>query len=286
MARYRKTSCTRSPYFLFMYLLYLDESGDTSSWNEYNHFVIAGIAVYEFEIETIRKKLRELQNKYFPEISVPIIFHATDIHSGKKRYRSIPKERRDMLLNDLYDIIRYEQFPKVVVFGASLQVECAKNPFEDRKNTFEEVISGFNTFLHESYKVQRDRRTGYGNKGLIIIDQNREDQYKSLLDTFQEEGTRYGTLTNIVDIPYFARCKDTTMLQLADLCSYAIFRYFEKHDDTFINFIVHRIYKTKDGKLFGLKHIAPPECECISCANRKSYYTPKLNSELDFGVSL
>lgn len=253
-----------------MYLLYLDESGDTNSWIDASHFVIAGIGVYEFEIETLRRKLREVQKKYFPEIDVPIVFHATDINSGKKRFRSLSKETRQNLLNDLYAIITQEKFPKLVVFGAVIGVERAKNPFDDRRDTFEEVISGFNTFLVEGYNEQRARHKGFGNKGLIIIDQNREDQYKQLLDTFQEEGTRYGYLANIVDIPYFARCRDTTMLQLADLCSYAIYRRYEKNDSTFFNLISDRIYKTKDGRMFGLKHLTTKECNCLSCSSQKT----------------
>ena len=130
-----------------MYLLYLDESGDTNSWQDQNHFVIAGIGVYEFQIEFLRRKLIDIQRKYFPEIHVPVVFHATDIHSGKNKFRTLTKETRNFLLDDLYNIIFYEKFPKVVVFGAVLGIESAKTPYEDRSNTFEEVISGFNTFL-------------------------------------------------------------------------------------------------------------------------------------------
>ncbi|MDG6221678.1 MAG: DUF3800 domain-containing protein [Candidatus Bathyarchaeota archaeon] len=269
-----------------MYLLYLDESGDPSSWAEHNHFVIAGIGVYEFEIENLRKKLVEIQRKYFPEIKIPMIFHATEIHSGKKRYRNFPKEKRMALLKELYEIIQNEKFPKIAIFGAVLGIESAKNAYEDRSSTFEEVISGFNTFLVEGYRTQRSKRTGYGNKGLIIIDKNREEQYKQLLDTFQEEGTRYGYLANIVDIPYFARCKDTTMLQLADLCSYAIFRFFERNDDTYLKMIEPRIYRTNSGRMFGLKHITNGDCNCLSCANQKIVYTVKIDEEMGFGVNL
>ena len=87
-----------------MYLLYLDESGDPCAWQEHNHFVIAGIGVYEFEIEVLRKKLRAVQEKYFPGITVPIVFHATDIHSGKGKFRALTKETRKTLFDDLYNI--------------------------------------------------------------------------------------------------------------------------------------------------------------------------------------
>ena len=169
-----------------MYLLYLDESGDTGNWQEQSHFVIAGMGVYEFRINALGNSLREVQSKYFPRIPVPIVFHATDIHMGKGIFRTLTKETREHLFEDLYSIISANRFPNVAVFGAVIGVDAAKNAYEDRSRIFEEVICGFNSFLVEGYRVQRGAQTGFGNRGLIIIDKNREEQYKQLLDTFQE----------------------------------------------------------------------------------------------------
>jgi hypothetical protein len=107
------------------------------------------------------------------------------------------------------------------------------------------------------------------NKGLLIIDRNREDYYKQLLGTFHQNGTKYGYLGNIIDIPYFAQCRETPMLQLADLTSYAIYRYYEKKDDKYLKLILPRVYKTLDGKMFGLKHFTNKKpCDCVSCVNQ------------------
>ena len=247
-----------------MYLLYLDESGDTADWREQNNFVIAGVGVYEFRLKALSESLNDVQKKYFPNITVPIVFHATEIHSGVGRFRTFTKEKREELFADLYSIISNNRFPSLLVFGACLCVDAAENPYVDRSKTFEEVVSGFNSFLVENYKYSG------GNKGLIIIDKNREETYKQLLDTFQAQGTKYGYLANIIDIPYFARCADTPMLQLADLCSYALFRHYEKQDNTYFNMISDRIYKNAEGKMFGLKHITNNNnCDCLSCSNLK-----------------
>lgn len=251
-----------------MYLLYLDESGDTSNWQQQSHFVIAGIGVFEFRIHGLETRLRDVQEKYFPQIPTPIVFHATDIHSGKDIFRTLSKDVREHLLEDLYNIIFENRFPNIIVFGAVLGRESSKNPYEDRSRTFEEVICSFNSFLVENYRIHHEREERFGNKGLVIIDKYREEQYKQLLDTFLEEGTKYGYLANIVDIPYFARCRDTPMLQLADLCAYAIFRFYVKHDDTYFNLIRPRLFRTVHGRLFGLKHITCNPCTCISCTSQ------------------
>lgn len=248
-----------------MYLLYLDESGDTGNWQEQSNFVIAGIAVYEFYLDTLSNRLKGVQHKYFPQMAFPIVFHATDIRSGKGIFRTLSPERREELLGDLYSIIHEIRFPNAAVFGADIGVEAAKNPYQDRSSIFEEVISGFNSFLVIQRRIQLE------HKGLVIIDKYREEQYKELLDAFQEQGTKYGYVANIVDIPYFARCRDTPMLQIADLCAYAIFRYYEKQDDKYFSQVLPRLYRTPEGKLFGLKHITTNrKCECPACSFQKT----------------
>jgi hypothetical protein len=259
-----------------MYLLYLDESGDTGNWQEQNNFVIAGIGIYEFRLKALKERIREVQNQYFPNIQIPVIFHATDIHSGNGMFRKISLEKREQLLMDLYGVISENRPPNVSLFGAVMSIDAAKNPYKDRSQIFEEVICGFNSFLVEGYRLQQHEGKGsnrIGNKGLVIIDENRKEQYRELLDRFQEEGTSHGYLANIIDIPYFARCNDTPMLQLADLCAYALFRNFERSDSSYLNVILPHFFRTHNGQMFGFKHITNLECDCPACLNAKAHRT-------------
>ena len=252
-----------------MYILYLDESGDPNSWQEQKNFVIAGVAVYEGQIENIGEKLRGIQEKYFRGISVPIEFHATDIRNGKKAFRDFQPNIREEILKDVCKVIADNRHPSLIIFGAVLGIDSAQNPNQARSDVFEEVCCSLNSFLVEQHKLQ------HTNKALLIIDKYREDYYKQLLSTFRQNGTKYGYLGNIVDIPYFARCRETPMLQLADMSSYALYRYYEKNDDTYLKLISSRIYKTIDGKMFGLKHITKKKpCDCISCVTQKTFDKP------------
>ncbi|MHB1867448.1 MAG: helix-turn-helix domain-containing protein [Nitrososphaerales archaeon] len=80
-------------------------------------------------------------------------------------------------------------------------------------------VTGF-TDDRSRFNIMLVRQFNYGapNKGLMIVDQAHEDQYRKLVAGFQTKGSKYGLLTHIVDIPYFATRKDTRMLQLADFC--------------------------------------------------------------------
>ncbi|MBX8646087.1 MAG: DUF3800 domain-containing protein, partial [Thermoplasmata archaeon] len=49
------------------YLLYVDESGDPLGWRDQTHFILGAIAVHEGQVNTISRKLDEIQRIVFPE---------------------------------------------------------------------------------------------------------------------------------------------------------------------------------------------------------------------------
>jgi hypothetical protein len=181
-------------------------------------------------------------------------------------------EKREEILSQVYKTIVGINYPSLLVCGAVMGLDAAKDPNQVRRETFEEVCSSFNSYLVWEHKITHTQP-----KGLIIIDRNREDEYKQLLDNFRQNGTKYGYLGNIVDIPYFAQCRETPMLQAADFCSYAIYRHYEKQDDTYLKQIMPRFYRTIDGRMFGLKHITNKKpCACVSCSTMDLKH-PNLN---------
>lgn len=247
-----------------MYFLYLDESGDCNSWTENRNFVIGGIAVHEGQVQRISKQLNTIQQKYFPTIQVQIPFHATDIRTGHGRFRNLTKSAREELLIDLYEVIKNTDFPKIVVFSTVLDISTAVGPNEDLSNVFSDIASRFNAFLMRGYS------RGPKNKGMVIIDHAHEEKYMEFFKGYRDNGTKYGSIYNIVDIPYFAKGRDTRMIQVADLCAYAVFRRYENSDFEYFNFLKNKFDREgKYGKIHGLKHMTREECDCVSCKFRK-----------------
>ena len=252
-----------------MYVIYLDESGDPNGWKrKQNHFVIAGIAVHEGQISSLGDLLDDIQAKYFPDISFPIKFHATDINGGSERFRRLGKSERQQMLDDVYDAIAQIQYPRAVLFATAIHVSAVTSPEQSLSDTFEDIVQRVNTFL------VRLHHQGNPQKGLLIIDRNQttEPRYLTLISDFKREGTRHGYLGNIVDIPYFSQSGDTRLLQLADFCAYAVFRYYERGDSQFLDKIMPQFDgRSKDSPRDGLKHIiqtAAP-CECVACSWRR-----------------
>ena len=250
-----------------MYLIYLDESGSPNGWNNnQDHFVLGGIAVHEGQIRRISDSLDEVQSRFFSDISFPLEFHATDINSGKSRFHNLTKLQRQDLMNAVYDVISDISYPKAVLFATAMHITAVRNSDQALRDTFEDVVQRVNTFL------VRLNNAGNPQKGLLIIDRatSTEDKYRTLITEFRNAGTQYGYLGNIVDIPYFSQSSDTRLLQIADFCAYAVFRYYERDDHRFLDKILRRFDKSSvdSSRIDGLKHITSRNCGCRACAAR------------------
>jgi hypothetical protein len=246
-----------------LYLLYVDEAGDPYSWQEHKHFVLGGFAVHEGQIYGLVNQLSKIQEAYFPGVNIPIAFHATDIQLGKGVFRDLHLDRRKQLLDDICQCISQSKFPNLIVFATAINVTAVQSGDQALRDTFQDVCQRFNTFLVRQFKAERP------SKGLLIIDQAHEGRYRQLIADFQRTGTEYGYLGNIVDIPYFARRRDTRMLQLADFCAHIVFRYYESNDVDYFTKILPRFdRRTPQGPPDGLKHITENQCSCEACGWR------------------
>jgi len=244
-----------------MYLLYLDESGDPNSWQSQKCYVIGGVAIHEGQIHGIGAQIDSIQGKYFPGIQIPIAFHATDVRHGKGHFSNFPPGVRNQILQDVYALIGNATFPNLIVFATAIDITAVRNATQARRDIFEDVCEKFNGFLVHQYQ------SGHPAKGLLLIDENRETEYRELVNDFKRQGTTHGYLGNVVDIPYFARCHQTRMLQLADFVANAIFEYYERNDNTNLNIILPRFYGKAWGKLSaGFGHIVTRKCTCIVCS--------------------
>jgi len=249
-----------------VYLLYVDESGDPNGWSNQANFVLGAVAIHEGQVFGLTKQLDGIQQKYFPATTIPIPFHAEEISSGHGRFKSFDKVTRQSILHDVYDVIAKMSFPNLVLFAACVDDTALPSIAETLDVVLTDISSRFNIMLVRQFNY------GAPNKGLMIVDQAHEDQYRKLVAGFQTKGSKYGLLTHIVDIPYFATRKDTRMLQLADFCAYAVFRYYERKDATYLEMILERFdRRSLRSPPEGLKHITQrPACQCVACSWRRA----------------
>ena len=245
-----------------MRILYLDESGGPNSWQVQENFVLGGVAVHEGQIYPLTRELNTLQEKYFPGISIPIEFHAGAIRQGKgPHFKKFSFDTRRKIIDDVYDIIRECGFPNIIAFATVIDVSAVINFNQVCRDCFEDVCQHFNLYLHDQYK------RGFPSKGLLIIDRGRERQYRQHFGELKKSEAVEEYLGNIVDIPYFAACRETRMLQVADFIANAVFRYYESDITDNFDKISSQFFRgTYRHPVNGLNHITKDEsCQCCVC---------------------
>jgi hypothetical protein len=133
---------------------------------------------------------------------------------------------------------------------------------------FEQVVSRFEQYLQIQCKA-----TGNRFLGLVIHDNNEtvSKKHTELMKEFHRSGTFWTTITQIIETPLFVDSQLTSMVQIADVCSYALRRYLENQEDELFSWIFQRADR-KDRVVVGIRHFTGPECNCKIC----SYHRKKL----------
>jgi hypothetical protein len=67
----------------------------------------------------------------------------------------------------------------------------------------------------------------------------KKQTFRSLARHFKSLGTRWGTLKNIVEAPFFVDSKVSRPMQLADHLAYAVFRRYQYGDASLLDLVAH-----------------------------------------------
>lgn len=246
-----------------MYLLYLDGSGSVRNPNE-RHFVLAGIAVFERQIYHLNSD----SDKFVSSLGLGDP-HEVELHGsvmangGKSPWKGIRRSQRlELIQRSLALIADAHWSVRAFAVVVDKQVDSAADPVE---YAFEEVSNRFNLFLSRHW-----RTTGEKDRGLIVMDKSHyEDALQGLARRFRDEGTRWGALRNLAEVPLFIDSAASRLIQIADLLAWAVWRRYEQADTTYFDLVVHRFDK-EGGVLHGLVHRKNPAdtCHCPACLSR------------------
>jgi len=117
----------------------------------------------------------------------------------------------------------------------------------------------------------RRRQQGDQQRGMIILDKTtRETSLQKLSREFRKAGTRWGSLKNIADTPFFVDSRASRLVQIADHVAYSVFRRYNSGDAQYIDIIANR-FDEADGIIHGLshKHNSRDTCTCPGCLSRR-----------------
>jgi hypothetical protein len=127
---------------------------------------------------------------------------------------------------------------------------------------FTEVVQRFEYFL-----VNRGQAVNEDLRGIVIQDNNETVARKltEMMQRFHRQGTRWTSIEKIVETPFFVDSQLTAMVQIADLCGYAIRRYYENSESDLFDRIFSRFDRSSKG-IVGIHHFSNQGCTCKVCA--------------------
>jgi len=194
------------------------------------------------------------------------------LDSAKKNYRKtatyvhLTRDERLELIRQLADTVAgwqdarlfAEAIDKQVVFS---QPNLRQPPFEF---AFTELIQRYEYFLKN-----RGNFLGQDLLGFIVQDNNQTvaKRLTAMMIRFHNEGTRWTNIDHIFETPLFVDSQLTSMVQMADLCGYAVRRYFENDESDLFDRIYSRFDRTPQG-VVGIRHYTRTACDCRVCTDR------------------
>lgn len=133
----------------------------------------------------------------------------------------------------------------------------------------EQIVSRFEQYMR---KCDQNPISIYG---ALIHDNNMTvaKRHTELMQHFHRNGTLWTSINHIIETPLFVNSELTSMVQIADFCSYVLRRYFECGDTDLFGRIKKRIDK-HNGKLVGIRHYADEDCRCVICQERQRKVSP------------
>ena len=129
------------------------------------------------------------------------------------------------------------------------------------EQAFEQIVSRFERYLRNT-----DETRGQRNYGLLVHDINEtvERKHTLLMRSLNAKGTLWTNIERIIETPFFVDSHLTSMVQIADLCSYALRRYLENSETLLFDKIYSRADR-KYGRAVGVRHFTDPTCQCEIC---------------------
>ncbi len=194
---------------------------------------------------------------------------AQSVKEARKNFRKT-EPYSHLTLTERWDVLRQVQVASAVAgwTDACVFAECtdktvfagrmpANPPFEE---AFQQVVSRFHRHLE-----------GLGGPAFGMLVQDRNDTVSARLTALMRQFHRRGTqwrrdIRLLVKTPLFVDSHLTSMVQVADVCAYALRRYLEKGETELFDLIFPKIPNV-GGRCVGARHYRGMRaCDCRLCA--------------------
>lgn len=184
------------------------------------------------------------------------------------------KERTD-LIHEIANKIASWSFSRLFsecIDKVHFDPSIAARPIDEQ--AFEQIVSRCEKFVakvNENNKVKMPAGANPVKRHCCLIYDNNQTvskRYTELMRSFHKHGTLWTEIKNIIETPFFVDSALTSMVQMADVCAYAIRRYLENQEEELFN----EVFKRADRKgllSVGVRHFVDGSCKCKICLSHK-----------------
>lgn len=146
----------------------------------------------------------------------------------------------------------------------------APKPLDEQ--AFEQLVSRFEQFLRNMDQPMSPKTFG------ILIHDNNETvakRHTDLMKSFHQQGTFWTQVEHIIETPLFVNSELTGMIQIADVCAYALRRYLENGEERLFDQVFKRADR-KGNTAVGVRHFTHSTCTCKICATHRPLTAPTI----------
>lgn len=153
--------------------------------------------------------------------------------------------------------------------SARLFAECIDKLYFDPSRSgctideqaFEQIVSRFEQYIKSTDEPGQDKKFG-----ILVHDNNQTvaKRHTDLMRRFHRQGTLWTTVDRIIETPLFVDSGLTRMVQIADLCAYALRRYLENQEADLFTRIFPRAHRVQN-RVVGVRHYSSLNCACEIC---------------------
>ncbi len=213
-----------------MYLMYVDESGDSGLVNSpTRYFILSGLVTHELRwqgtltnLQQFRRRMRETYKlKLREEI------HAVNMISRRPgELARIPKHERLAIIRNLLDEI--SKLPDVNVISVVVDKQTKSPGYDVFENAWRALIQRFeNTIRYRNFPGPANP----DERGMIFADRTDEKKLTQLLRKMRrfnpvpnlaKQGYRPLTIQNVIGDPVFTDSATSYLVQAVDVVAYAL----------------------------------------------------------------
>src|SRR5260221_9542497 len=177
-----------------MPILYVDESGDGGSGlASSRHLVLCGAAMHEGQWRKLTKQLDDIKQNNFPTAGTFLEFHASEMRTGARSFRGLPRPARNQAIQEVYRVI--SRAAGLSLFAAVVDKPAFVAKYQGNVDVYRGAFEGLTT-MFDYFLNRKQKQSQRVERGIVVFDEARpslSSEIRRLLAEFQVGGTRWSS---------------------------------------------------------------------------------------------